>query len=611
MSNAMSLHTIPRFRPLMPARYTEGRSSLRLKRLPRSSHDRDNAEEVRLRGQELDETHARLDAAINTMTHGLIMVNEELGVVLCNRQLRAMFKFDADIVRPGAAMREVLSHSIDVGNHPGATPDQLLAELHELLRPGLRASFSQNIQDGRVVSVNWEPLETGGWMCTCEDITVREAATARAVYLACHDAVTDLPNRHALLGILQTAWPEPEAPGFSLLCIEIDRFQSICDTRGHCTGDILLQEIAARLGSCVRAGDRVAHLGGASFGVMQAAPATPALAQRLAARLIETLQTPIRTEGRSLLATVSIGIAFADTQTSGPADVLRNATLAMHLAADKGGNCANLYGADMDRTAQARHELELDLRGALDARQFEVLYQPLVSAKTRTITGFEALLRWRHPVRGMVSPADFIPLAEQLGLIRPIGEWVLRTACAEAATWPAPVRVAVNLSPEQFTGVEGAGLVDIVADILATTGLDGTRLELEITESVRMQEDAATLDTLHALRRLGARISLDDFGTGYSSLSYLRSFPFDKIKIDQSFVRALPGQEATAIVRAVVSLGASLGITTVAEGVETELQLQALVAEACDELQGYLFSKPRPACDAAGLIAAAPIQLAA
>jgi EAL domain-containing protein (putative c-di-GMP-specific phosphodiesterase class I) len=362
----------------------------------------------------------------------------------------------------------------------------------------------------------------------------------------------------------------------------------------------------------------VAHLGGGSFGVLQAAPASADLAQRLAARLIDALQTPVRHEGRSLMATVSIGIARPDDAPDGaegaydgPSDVLRNATLAMHRAAAHGGNRATLYAADMDRTAQAQHELELDLRGALEARQFEVHYQPLVSVKNRAVTGFEALLRWRHPVRGMVSPADFIPLAEQLGLIRPIGEWVLRTACAEAATWPAPVRVAVNLSPEQFTGHLGAGLADTVAGILADTGLDGTRLELEITESVRLQEDAATLGTLHALRRLGARIALDDFGTGYSSLSYLSGFPFDKIKIDQSFVRALPGQQAAAIVRAVASLGASLGITTVAEGVETQTQLIALVAESCDEMQGYLFSKPRPACDVPGLIEAALERLAA
>jgi diguanylate cyclase (GGDEF)-like protein len=564
-----------------------------------------------MRGQELDETHARLDAAVNTMTHGLMMVDAELSLILCNNQLRAIFRLDPDIVRPGASMHQVLAHSIAVGNHPGVTIDQLMSDLRDLMAAATRATFPLNLQDGRVVSVTWEPIGAAGWVCTCEDITVREAATARAVYLSCHDAITDLPNRRALLDAMQTAWPLPDTHGFSLLCVEIDRFQAICDTRGHCTGDILLQEIAARLRQSVRGSDTVAYLGGASFGVLQAAPASTDLAQHLAGRLIDALQTPVRNEGRSLMATVSIGIAVPDATQDGPSDVLRNATLAMHRAASKGGSRAELYAAAMDRAAQARHELELDLRGALAARQFEVHYQPLVSVKNRVVTGFEALLRWRHPVRGMVSPAEFIPLAEQLGLIGAIGEWVLRTACAEAATWPAPVRVAVNLSPEQFVGTQGAGLAATVAGILAETGLDGARLELEITESVRLQEDAATLGTLHALRRLGARISLDDFGTGYSSLSYLSGFPFDKIKIDQSFVRAMPSQEASAIVRAVASLGASLGITTVAEGVETQAQLIALVAESCDEMQGYLFSKPRPACDVPGLIAAALERVAA
>jgi diguanylate cyclase (GGDEF)-like protein len=457
---------------------------------------------------------------------------------------------------------------------------------------------------GRVLAVTWEPIAAGGWVCTYEDITVREAATARAVHLACHDSITNLPNRRALLDTMQIEWPQPDQYPFALLCIEIDRFQAICDTRGHSIGDTVLQQVADRLGSCVRRGDMLAHLGSASFALLMEAPASAEAAQRLAARLMQAVSEPLRSDGRCLTATLSIGIAIPEEGLRGPQDVLRNATLAMHRASAKGGARAKVYAVDMGRTAQAQHELELDLRSALQLGQFELHYQPLVSARDHVVTGFEALLRWRHPVRGIVSPTEFIPLAEQLGLIGPIGEWVLRTACAEAATWKRDVRVAVNLSPEQFAGSAACDLAATVARILDETGLPGTRLELEITESVRLQEDAATLDTLHALRRLGARISLDDFGTGYSSLSYLRCFPFDKIKIDQSFVRALPSPEAAAIVRAVAGLGASLGISTVAEGVETEAQLSALVAEQCDEMQGYLFSKPRPASEVPALIAA-------
>ena len=570
-----------------------------------------DAEEVRLRGLELEETHARLDAALNSVTHGLMMVDAELSLVMCNRQLRELLNFDPDIVRPGAAMRQVLAHSIAVGNHPGMSLDRLVQDVMRLVKAGHRTSFHQHLPCGRVLAVSWVPVAGGGWVCTYEDITVREAATARAVHLACHDAVTDLPNRRALLDAMQIAWPQPDQYPFSLLCLEIDRFQSICETLGHSTCDMLLQEVADRLGSCVRRGDMVAHLGGACFAVMQVAPASAELAQRLATRLLEALQAPVVDDGRSLMATVSIGIAMPDGAQDGPADVLRNATLAMHRAAAKGGGRAKHYVAAMDRAAQAQHALELDLRAALAARQFELHYQPLVSVADHAVTGFEALVRWRHPVRGMVSPAEFIPLAEQLGLIGPIGEWVLRTACAEAACWPGNVHVAVNLSPEQFTGSATANLATMVADILAETGLPGTRLELEITESVRLQEDAATLDMLHALRGLGSRISLDDFGTGYSSLSYLRCFPFDKIKIDQSFVRGLPAAESMAIVRAVTALGASLGIATVAEGVESPAQLKALVVAGCDQVQGYLFSKPRPACEVPGLIVAAPQHLAA
>ena len=589
------------------------RSTVNLHRLSTQArlagrHRRDDAEEVRVRGLELDETHARLDAALNSVSHGLMMVDAELRLVMCNRQLRELLNFDPDIVRPGAAMRQVLAHSIAVGNHPGRSLGQLVLDVRRLVKSGTRADFRQHLPGGRVLAVSWEPIVGGGWVCIYEDITVREAATARAVHLACHDAVTDLPNRRALLDAMQIAWPLPHQHRFSLLCVEIDRFQSICGTRGHSTGDMLLQEIADRLGSCVRRGDMVAHLGGASFAILQAAPASAELALRLATRMIESLQMPIVNDGRTLLATASIGIAMPDGVPDEPSDVLRNATLAMHRAAEEGGGRAVPYAPDLDRAAQARQALELDLRAALSEGQFEVHYQPLVSVRDRVVTGFEALLRWRHPVRGMVSPAEFIPLAEQLGLIRPIGDWVLRTACAEAACWPGNVRVAVNLSPEQFAG---GNLASVVADILAETGLAGARLELEITESVRLQEDVGTLDMLHALRRLGARISLDDFGTGYSSLSYLRCFPFDKIKIDQSFVRGLPSPESAAIVRAVSALGASLGIATVAEGVETEAQLKALVAENCDELQGYLFSRPRPACEVPELIVAVPARIAA
>ncbi len=549
------------------------------------------------------------------MPHGLIMFDADLRVVLCNRQLRALFRFDPDIVRPGATLAQVLAHSIDVGNHPGATFADVSAEMAALAASGTGRSFQQSLPDCRLVSVDWKPMQGGGWVCTYEDITAREAATARAAHLVRHDAVTDLPNRKALLEAIAAAWPQRRAAGFSLLTLEIDRFRGICDICGHANGDAVLQQVATRIMGCMRQSDTLAHTGGAGFAVLLHAPASWDVALRMRSRLVEALLEPVLIDGHVLTVSASMGIAVPASARAGASplagaeEVLRNATLAMHRASAGGYGRAQVYGPIMDQNAKARHALEVDLRGALAANQFEVHYQPLVSVLSQVVTGFEALLRWRHPTRGLVSPGEFIPLAEELGLIANIGAWVLRTACAEAATWPSPVRVAVNLSPHQFTDVTCGSLPAIVASVLADTGLPGFRLELEITESVRLQDDTATLDILHALRELGARISLDDFGTGYSSLSYLRCFPFDKIKIDQSFVRSLPSAEATAIVRAVASLGASLGIATVAEGVETQAQLAALVAESCDEMQGYLFSRPRPAADVPELLTQALAEL--
>ncbi len=576
---------------------------------------RADVEEIELRGLELEETHARLEAALNTMPHGLIMIDAEMRVVLCNTRLRALFGFDPDIVRPGASMEQVVMHSVALGNHPQQTAQQVCHAMRCRAAYGVSSSYEQALPDGRLLSVHWEPMRQGGWVCTYEDITARVAATERAAHLARHDATTGLPNRAALSEAILGGWHRRRGVGFNLLCIEIERFQEICDTCGHSLGDELLRRIAERLGGCVRHNDVVAHLRGPSFAVLQFSPANPEIAESLARRLVDAVQAPLRIEGRNVLPSVRVGIAIRQVEDNDFApdaaveEVLRNASLALNRAIQDGGERIRVYAADMDRRAQARHALEMDLRAALAAQQFELHYQPLVSVAQCRVSGFEALMRWRHPERGFVSPAVFIPLAEELGLITALGEWALHTACAEAARWPDDVRIAVNLSPLQFA--DAPGLVRTVASALAQSGLPGARLELEITESVRLLDDASTLETLHQLHELGAHIALDDFGTGYSSLSYLRAFPFDKLKIDQSFVRGLPAPDSAAIVRAIAALGASLGISTVAEGVETPMQLAALVAEGCDVMQGYLFSKPQPASEALALIAAAPLKLAA
>ena len=573
-------------------------------------------EEIALRDHELAATHSLLDAALNNMAHGLFMLDRDQRVVLCNRQMRLLFNLDPDIVRPGATIQQVMVHAFEMGNYPGQTFAQIEERFLQVMAARTRVSFHRTGRDGRMTAVNWVPMPDGGWVSTYEDVTARVAATARAMHLASHDVVTGLPNRAGLTQALLAARPpggieRRTGAGFSLLCLEIGRFRAICDACGHSAGDRLLQLVAQRLRGCVRTGDMVAYLGGASFAILEVASGEAQVALRLAERALEAVQAPLTIDGRTIVVQASIGIATSgqamptDPKLADAEEMLRRTTLALHAAAARGGGCIELYAADMDRAARDSHTLEADLRAALGLRQFELHYQPLVSHEQGRVTGFEALLRWRHPERGLVPPASFIPLAEELGLIGAIGAWVLRTACTEAAGWPADVRVAVNLSPLQFGAGAGVPLPEIVAETLAHTGLPGHRLELEITEAVRLLENAGTLAMLHRLRDLGVRIALDDFGTGYSSLSYLRCFPFDKLKIDQSFVRGLPDPESAAIVRAVIALGCSLGMSIVAEGVETSLQQDALLTDCCDEMQGYLFSPPRPACEVAGLIAQA------
>ncbi|MGA9867704.1 MAG: GGDEF domain-containing phosphodiesterase, partial [Acetobacteraceae bacterium] len=320
----------------------------------------------------------------------------------------------------------------------------------------------------------------------------------------------------------------------------------------------------------------------------------------LARRVVAVLGQPYEIEGNRLVIGVSIGVAVAPGDGTGAEALLKHADMALYRAKAEGGATYRFFEPEMDARLQARRALELDLRQALADGQFELHYQPLIDLRRNAVSGFEALVRWAHPVRGMVSPGDFVPLAEEIGLIVPLGEWVLRRACREAASWPAQVKVAVNVSPAQFRSLR---LVETVTDALAASGLAASRLELEITESVLLQNNDAVLAILHRLRGLGVRISMDDFGTGYSSLSYLRSFPFDKIKIDQSFIRELATQpDSQAIVRAITALGSSLGMKTTAEGVETEDQLARLRAEGCTEVQGFLFSRPMPASEVAGML---------
>jgi len=441
-----------------------------------------------------------------------------------------------------------------------------------------------------------------GYLVAVVDITERRKAEARIAYMAHHDGLTNLANRELYQERLKQALEAGQVTNkrVAVLCLDLDLFKNVNDSFGHPTGDRLLRLVADRLRAQVRGNNLAARLGGDEFAVILAADVSPKEVSDFSARLINVLSAPYDIDGNEAVIGASIGIALSPGDGATSEELMRNADMALYRAKEDGRGVHRFFEREMDLQAQKRREMELDLRRAFANGELELHYQPLVDIATDKISGFESLLRWRHPEKGMISPADFIPVAEDIGLITAIGEWVLREACNEAVKWPAEVKVAVNLSPVQF---RSRNLVQVVISALANSGLSPKRLELEITESVFLAETEANLAILHQLRELGVAISMDDFGTGYSSLSYLRSFPFDKIKIDRSFVKDLAERsDCVAIVRAISGLGRSLNITTTAEGVETTDQLDWLRAEGCNEVQGFLFSAARPAAEVEQLL---------
>jgi diguanylate cyclase (GGDEF)-like protein/PAS domain S-box-containing protein len=441
-----------------------------------------------------------------------------------------------------------------------------------------------------------------GYLVAIVDITERRQAEARIAYMAHHDGLTDLPNREFYQERLREALTEAQTGNkrVAILYVDLDLFKNVNDSFGHPMGDRLLRLVADRLRSQVRGNHLAARLGGDEFAVILTSDISPNEASDFSTRLIEVLSASYDIDGVEVVIGASVGIALSPSDGTTSEELMRNADMALYRAKSDGGGVHRFFEREMDRIAQKRRDMEVDLRRAFANGEFELHYQPLVDIGTDRISGFESLLRWQHPDKGMISPAEFIPIAEDIGLIVSLGEWVLREACAEAAKWPDEVKVAVNLSPVQF---RSRNLVQAVISALAHSGLSPRRLELEITESVFLAETEANLAILHQLRELGVRISMDDFGTGYSSLSYLRSFPFDKIKIDRSFVKDLAERpDCVAIVRAISGLGRSLNITTTAEGVETVDQLDWLRNEGCNEVQGFLFSAAKPAGEVAALL---------
>ncbi|TFV47883.1 bifunctional diguanylate cyclase/phosphodiesterase [Bradyrhizobium niftali] len=544
---------------------------------------------------ELGRQQVVLDTALENMSQGLCMFDADGKIMLFNERYAAMFR-RTDIALAGRLLVDVLREEQAKGQWQGDA-NEFFARLVVDAREGRTTSQIVN-RFGRSIRVVNQPMQGGGWVATFEDITEWLEAQAKISHMARHDALTGLPNRVLFHEQLEQGLRRAgSGDQLAVLCLDLDHFKDINDSLGHPIGDALLKEVGRRLRATVGESDTVARLGGDEFSVVQIGRSEEAAARSLAGRLVEAISAPYEIDGHQIVIGVSIGISLSPQDGSDPDELLKNADLALYRAKADGRGTYRFFETGMDARAQARRLLEMDLRAALQRDEFQPYYQPIRDVASGRVVAFEALLRWNHPQRGLIAPINFIPLAEETGLIVQLGEFMLRSACADAATWPDDIDVAVNLSPVQF---KNPNLIASVTEALTASGLAARRLELEITESVLLQNSEATLTTLHELRAMGVRISLDDFGTGYSSLSYLRSFPFDKIKIDRSFVSELATREdSMAIIRAVTGLGRSLGIVTTAEGVENDAQLELLRREGCTQAQGYLFSKPRPASDVA------------
>lgn len=537
----------------------------------------------------------RFDAALNNMPLGLCMFDTEKRLVVSNRRFTELLRISPDVIRRGASAGELLLEGVRVGTLSRSRADRLAAEIASRLTGTEDAGLEIETEDGRTLALTFQPMKDGGSVMLVEDITERRSAEAKIAHLARYDALTGLPNRtffHDQME-LTLAKIRRSKESCAVLFIDLDQFKQINDTMGHPFGDELLCAVAERLRGIARDSDVVARFGGDEFVVLLSPIKRPEEAASLARRVVEVLSETFDIDRHQVVIGASIGIAIAPQDGIDTDLLLKNADMALYRTKSEGRGAWRFFEREMDVKAQARRSLEIDLRNALATDAFKVFYQPLFNLRTKRISTCEALLRWPHPERGMVSPAEFIPIAEEMGLIVEIGNRVLRKACAECAQWPNPVKVAVNLSPIQF---RRGSVTNAIRAALDASGLAPNRLEVEITESVLVQDTEAARAVLQELRDLGVRISLDDFGTGYSSLSYLHSFPLHKVKIDRSFLQGIATSERSlTLLHGVARLSAELGMSVTVEGVETDEELALIMREpSIDEAQGFLFSPAIP-----------------
>jgi diguanylate cyclase (GGDEF)-like protein len=550
---------------------------------------------------ELELGHQQFTAVLSNITQGVCFFDGEKRLLLWNQRWTEIYNLPPKAIYVGCSLEEVIGFRFAAGTTPEMSMSDYLADRNRRAAEKRSSNIVEALTNGRFVAICYQAVLGGGWVATHEDITERRQAEESIAFMARHDALTRLPNRVLFRERMEQAIAMAgRGTEFAVICFDLDNFKQVNDTLGHPVGDGLLMAVSNRLRTCVREVDTLARLGGDEFAIIQVGVRQPDDAETLAKRIIAAFREPFDVDGHQVMAGASIGVTIAPGDSVSYETLMRDADIALYLAKTEGRGTVRFFEPEMDARIHIRRLLELDLQNAIARSEFELYYQPLVSLTANKIIGFEALLRWHHPVRGLVSPLDFIPVAEETGMIVAIGEWVLRTACVEAETWPDDLNVAVNLSAVQF---KHGDIIATIKTALAASGLRANRLELEITESVFLRDTPGTLAVLHQLRAKGIGVALDDFGTGYSSLSYLHSFPFNKIKIDQSFVcDLLTNKESMSIVRAVIGLGNSLGMRTIAEGVETLGQLNKLRDKGCTEVQGYFFGRPRPASDVPLLI---------